>query len=57
MSKVVLFSPDGKREWVPEDKAQEVNLRNRGWSDVKPKPEQKQAKTPANKSTAAPKNK
>lgn len=55
MSKVVLVSPDGKRQWTPEDKTQEVNLRNRGWSEAKPK--QKQADAPANKSTGAPKNK
>lgn len=31
-----LVSPDGKREWLPEDAAQATNLRAQGWA---PKPE------------------
>lgn len=51
--KVVLTSPDGKREWSPEDKTQEVNLRAAGWRD---KPAEKQKEAPSNKS-ATPSNK
>lgn len=31
--KIVLVSPDGKREWTPESAAEAVNLRARGWSE------------------------
>lgn len=27
-----LVSPDGKREWTPEDATQATNLRARGWT-------------------------
>lgn len=45
VEKVVLVSPDG-REWVPEDKTQEVDLIAQGW---RVKPAEKQAVAPANK--------
>lgn len=41
----VLVSPEGDREWTPEDATQATNLRARGWT---PK---------ANKSTTANSNK
>jgi hypothetical protein len=28
----VLVSPEGDREWTPEDAAQATNLRARGWT-------------------------
>ncbi|QIG57683.1 hypothetical protein PP357_gp13 [Arthrobacter phage Sarge] len=28
----VLVSPDGKREWTPEDATQATNLRAKGWT-------------------------
>jgi hypothetical protein len=28
----VLVSPDGAREWTPEDATQATNLRARGWT-------------------------
>jgi hypothetical protein len=28
----VLVSPDGKREWTPESRVQETNLRAQGWT-------------------------
>lgn len=28
----VLVSPDGKREWTPEDATQATNLRAQGWT-------------------------
>lgn len=31
--KTVLVSPDGKREWIPEDAVQATNLRAQGWAD------------------------
>lgn len=40
--KTVLVSPDGKREWTPEDAMQETNLRARGWT---PKAAKAAAKT------------
>lgn len=40
----VLVSPDGSREWAPEDPAQATNLRARGW---KPKAAVKTAAAPA----------
>lgn len=42
--KSVLVSPDGKREWTPENPTDATNLRARGW---KPK---------ATTKTAAPKS-
>lgn len=29
----VLVSPDGKREWTPEDAVQATNLRAQGWAE------------------------
>ncbi|AZS11711.1 hypothetical protein HOU96_gp13 [Arthrobacter phage Maja] len=37
----VLVSPDGAREWTPEDAAQATNLRARGWSPKTTKPASK----------------
>jgi hypothetical protein len=28
----LLVSPDGKREWTPEDATQATNLRAKGWA-------------------------
>jgi len=46
-----LVSPDGKREWTPEDASQATDLRARGWvpkADPEPeKPAAKPATTPA----------
>lgn len=52
---VVLVSPDGRREWTPESKAEEFTLRQRGYRDkpaeaVKPGP-------PAGKSAVKPADK
>lgn len=30
--KTALVSPNGEREWTPEDAEQETNLRARGWT-------------------------
>lgn len=38
---VVLVSPEGDREWTPEDAAQETNLRAQGWT---PKTDKKTSK-------------
>jgi hypothetical protein len=38
----VLVSPDGAREWTPEDAAQATNLRARGWT---PKTDKSASKT------------
>lgn len=43
-----LVSPDGAREWTPEDATQATNLRARGWTG-KPAPKAK-ASTPATNS-------
>lgn len=47
----VLVSPDGTREWTPEDAIQATNLRATGWTtkpDAEPeKPAAKPATTPA----------
>lgn len=40
----VLVSPDGAREWTPEDATQATNLRARGWTP-------KETKASAPKST------
>ena len=39
-----LISPDGKREWTPEDAAQATNLRARGWTPKADKATTKTAK-------------
>ncbi len=31
--KVVLVSPDGKREWTPENPAERTNLLAAGWGE------------------------
>ena len=41
-----LVSPDGEREWTPEDAVQATNLRARGWTE-------KAAEKPANKAATA----
>lgn len=38
----VLVSPDGNKEWTPEDATQATNLRARGWTS-KPAPKTKAA--------------
>lgn len=40
----VLVSPDGKREWTPEDAVQATNLRARGWAPKAEKPAPKTTK-------------
>ena len=42
----ILVSPDGAREWEPEDAAQAVNLKAQGWQA---KPATKAAAPAANK--------
>ena len=33
-----LVSPDGKREWTPQDATEAVNLKARGWTEKADKP-------------------
>lgn len=40
----VLVSPDGDREWTPEDAVQATNLRAQGWSPKADKPTTKSDK-------------
>ena len=48
-----LVSPDGKREWTPEDAAQATNLRARGWT-VKPAEDAEPTKPAAKAGTQTP---
>lgn len=41
-----LVSPDGEREWTPEDAVQATNLRARGWSEKQPAPKKSSGSTP-----------
>jgi len=43
-TETTLVSPDGKREWTPENPVQATNLRAQGWAE---KPAKKSAATPA----------
>ncbi|MGY4543258.1 hypothetical protein ACVWY0_003191 [Arthrobacter sp. UYNi723] len=48
----VLVSPEGNREWTPEDAAQATNLRARGWTPkVEEDPEADKADAAAPKTT------